>query len=690
MAEREIKSDRLQRTIGLIPATAIGLGAMLGAGIFVFPGLAGGNAGFGAILSFLLGGGIALIVALCTAELATAMPESGGGYFFISRSFGVFWGSISGLAQWVGLLFACAFYLVSFGEYLVYFFKEMGLSFFDYRVGFSVSFTLLLLIINILGTKKVGRFQNFMVISLTLLLVLIFSYGLIDYLGLENKSPAFSSLAPNGPRSIFTTAALIFTSYLGFVQIANIGGDIKKPERNLPRSLILSVLIACSLYTFVMFICVVTFSPADLSTFGEVATIEVARKLLGSEGAIFILIAGVLAALSSANASMISASRGVYALSKDKLISPKASQLSPRFGTPHVALIIVALPILILVLRDQLEIFAEVASFLHLIIYAGICLSLLRLRLKNPKWFVPSFRLVWGKVLGAVGAFSCLGLLFFMQPASIWISLGILVLASLYYLFFLRMQEIELETPVPPYLEPKVLFPKVLIPVNLTSQPKDLPAEILSAIPLSRLLLLGFMETPEQSESEQSEEEYEEEAEVKLQGIQQQLTDSDIDFDTEFLFSHSVKEQLDRFVSDETLQFILLLKPLSELKRVLIPIYDRSQVTNKLSTFLYEVKSHKPVVIRVLLFVDSSEEAHSESQLRKVLGDQLSLVHVEVDAFSVYKRQETTPDEILRDTATQTDTIVWVEGRDADRDLFLDRITSEDVFPCPSIFILNQ
>lgn len=82
---------------------------MIGAGIFVFPGIASGQAGPAAILSFLLAGGIALIVALCTAELATAMPASGGGYFFVSRTFGPFWGMLMGIGQWIGLVFASSF-----------------------------------------------------------------------------------------------------------------------------------------------------------------------------------------------------------------------------------------------------------------------------------------------------------------------------------------------------------------------------------------------------------------------------------------------------------------------------------------------------------------------------------------------------------------------------------------------------
>jgi amino acid transporter len=186
-----LNTENLKRTIGLVSATSIGLGAMLGAGIFVFPGLAGGQAGFAAIISFLIGGVIALAVAVCTAELATAMPKSGGGYFYISRSFGNFPGTLTGIAQWIGLIFACAFYLVSFGEYALTILSELNI---QWDVGtkvFSFCLTLFLLVLNIYGTKKVGSLQNIVVISLTIILVLIFTYGIIDYFGFENKSSTF-------------------------------------------------------------------------------------------------------------------------------------------------------------------------------------------------------------------------------------------------------------------------------------------------------------------------------------------------------------------------------------------------------------------------------------------------------------------------------------------------------------------
>jgi len=101
---------------------------MIGAGIFVFPGLAAENAGLAATLSFAIGGVIALLVALPTSELATAMPRSGGGYFFISRAMGTAYGAIVGLGLWLGLVFASAFYLVGLGHYATAVLDEVGVA----------------------------------------------------------------------------------------------------------------------------------------------------------------------------------------------------------------------------------------------------------------------------------------------------------------------------------------------------------------------------------------------------------------------------------------------------------------------------------------------------------------------------------------------------------------------------------
>ena len=99
----------LAQGLGLAEALTIGIGTMVCAGIFVLPGIVIAKTGPGALLSFLLGGLVALLSAMSTAEVATGMPKSGGGYYFISRALGPLWGAIIGWGSWIGLIFASAF-----------------------------------------------------------------------------------------------------------------------------------------------------------------------------------------------------------------------------------------------------------------------------------------------------------------------------------------------------------------------------------------------------------------------------------------------------------------------------------------------------------------------------------------------------------------------------------------------------
>ncbi|MDX1676256.1 APC family permease [Arsukibacterium sp.] len=442
MAHKEQESaatsdnNTLQRTLGLTAATSIGIGTMVGAGIFVFPGLAGGYAGPAAILSFAIGCVIALLVALCTAELATVMPKSGGGYLFISRAFGSFQGFTAGICQWLGLVFASAFYLAGFAHYTLELLRRFHIS--STSVVISVGAVLILLTINIIGTKKAGKLQNIAVILLSLLLSVIFVYGLLDIVGITGNQRLFSDFTPNGYQPVFTTTALIFTAYLGFVQISTVAGEIKKPEQNLPRALILSVVVVFALYILVLFVSTSLYSASELKALGETATLDVARKLLGNGGALIVLIAGILATLSSANASIMSSSRSLFALAKDGMAPQQIKRLNNKFNTPHVALLLVVIPVIALLFVGDLEFFAEVASFFHLVLYAGICLSLLRFRRRNEDWYTPPFRIYAGQIVAVAGAIGCAGITFFMQTYSILTGIIIIVITSVCYAIFHR------------------------------------------------------------------------------------------------------------------------------------------------------------------------------------------------------------------------------------------------------------
>ncbi|MFW5911505.1 MAG: APC family permease [Halolamina sp.] len=427
----------LERTVGLVGGLAIGIGTMIGAGIFVFPGPAANNAGLAATLSFAIGGVIALLVALPTSELATAMPRSGGGYYFISRGMGSAYGAIVGLGLWTGLVFASAFYLVGLGHYANAVVTQLGIGLsFDPVVPTGLVFGVALTALSIGGTENTASIQNVVVGVLLVVLTGFLTYGVFDAVGVFGRTSVPEAFFSRGYFPVLTTAALVFTSYLGFAQVATVAGDIKRPGRNLPLAMVGSVLVVTAFYVVTIFVATSAFGADRLGQFGETAMVEVAREFLGLPGAIAILVAGLLATFSSANASILSASRAVYALSRDALLPRRASEINLRYGTPHVALLAAGGPILVLVATGQVELLAEVASFLHLIMYGLMCVALIVLRRRDPEWYDPSYRVPGYPVLPAVGALASFGLIVFMQPASIAIGAGVMVVSYGWYRYY--------------------------------------------------------------------------------------------------------------------------------------------------------------------------------------------------------------------------------------------------------------
>ncbi|MES3630041.1 MAG: APC family permease [Longimonas sp.] len=427
------QQGELERTLGLPQALAIGIGTMVGAGIFVFPGLAAGQAGPAATLSFAIGAGIALLVALPTSELATAMPESGGGYYFVSRSMGTLLGTMVGVGQWMGLVFASAFYLMGFGHYLVDIVAALDLGV-DIPVTTIAFVTALVLTgISITGTKNTGDLQNIIVGVLLALLAGFLGHGLLDALGVLGGEQVPETFAPYGTLPVFTTAALVFTSYLGFAQIATVAGEIKNPARNLPLAMVGSVVLVGLLYVLTIFISTSVFSSEALAELGETAIVAVSRDIAGPIGAVAILIGGLLATLSSANASILSSSRSVYALSRDALVPDATANINKRYRTPHVALLLAGGPIAALILFGRVEVLAEVASLLHLFMYGLMCVALLLLRHHDPNWYEPDFTCPASPWLPALGAIASFGLVAFMQPLSIGLGAGLLAAAAIWY-----------------------------------------------------------------------------------------------------------------------------------------------------------------------------------------------------------------------------------------------------------------
>lgn len=420
---------QLERTIGLTGGLAIGIGTMIGAGIFVFPGLAAGRVGASGAIAFLIGAVIALLVALPTSELATAMPRSGGGYYFISRAMGSVFGSAIGIGLWFGLVFATAFYLVGLGHYAAAVLAEVGFELgLNPVIPLGLLFGVFLTALSVTGTENTEKLQNLIVGLLLIILTLFLGYGGIDAVGLVGE-PTAPQRFEFGPFVLLSTAALVFTSYLGFAQVATVSGEIENPSRNLPLAMVGSVVIVGLLYIITMLVATSIAGSEMLEAAGETAMVEVGRILFGLPGAVIILLAGLLATISSANASILSASRAIYALSRDALLPQRASSINLRYGTPHIALGMAGAPILLLTATGEVELLAEVASFLHLVMYGLICIALIQLRRDPPSWYDPDYISPGYPYLPALGAVSSFGLILFMHWLSIILGVAVMLIA---------------------------------------------------------------------------------------------------------------------------------------------------------------------------------------------------------------------------------------------------------------------
>ena len=442
--EATITADaELERTLGLTGGLAIGIGTMIGAGIFVFPGLAGGQVGTAATVSFAIGGVVALLVALPTSELATAMPKSGGGYYFISRGLGTLAGTVIGLSLWLGLVFATAFYLVGLGFYALDAFAEVGITI-GASPGVIVSVIAVIAgigftILNATGTENAAKLQNGIVALLLSMLVAFLGFGLLEAFGfVDAGTPPGEAANVWEVLPIMSVAALVFTSYLGFAQVATVAGEMKTPGRNLPLAMIGSVLIVTVLYVLTIFVATDVFTQQQLLDSGETAMVEVGRQLLGTPGALVIIVGGLLATMSSANASILSTSRAIYGVSKDALLPKWASRINLKYGTPHVALGMAGGPIVVLAATRQVQLLAEVASFLHLIMYGLMCVALLAIRRDRPEWYDPDFVVPGGPVIPILGALASFGLIAFMQRSSIAVGLAVIVVTAGWYFYYAR------------------------------------------------------------------------------------------------------------------------------------------------------------------------------------------------------------------------------------------------------------
>jgi amino acid transporter/nucleotide-binding universal stress UspA family protein len=467
------EGGELERNIGFLEAMTLGGGTMIGAGIFILPGIAAEGAGPASALSFLIAGFVALLAALSLSELATGMPIAGGSYHYVNRALGSFFGSIVGWGMWSGLMFASAFYMIGFGQYLV-----APIPFLDGR-GFVVLLGLLGLAlivgVNYYGTEESSQLQNVMIGAETVIVLIYVAVGLF-FIDPANLDP----FAPTGPSGIIATTGIVFVSFLGFEIIATVAGEVKDPSRNIPLTMLLSVVLVTILYALVMIVSTGVI-PSDALGDSLVPVSEVAVVYLGSLGVVAIVAAAAIAAISSSNSSILAAARVNFAMGRDDLMSERLNVTHERFGTPHRAIVVTGGVTGLLVavglgVETIVALLAEVASFSFLVSYSLVHVALVVFRRVDPDAYDPSFRIP-GPLYPAVPILGILltGLVISqMATVIIVLGLGIVALGAGWYVVYAREERFDTGL-LGAALEPEVTDAyRVVVPIANPDTQQDL------------------------------------------------------------------------------------------------------------------------------------------------------------------------------------------------------------------------
>ena len=355
---------------------------MLGSGIFVLPGLAAAKTGSSVWLAYLLAAVCILPAVLSKSELATAMPSSGGTYVYIERTFGPILGTISGIGLWLSLLLKSSFALVGFGAYLSVLIDVD----FGYIKYFSLFFLGLIMILNIYGVKKVGKVQ-LVIVTLSLMgLTLLLFFGLpnIDSALLE---PVFKE----GSYGLITTIAFVYISYAGVTKIAAIAGEIKNPNRNIPFSMLLSLLIIGVLYVSIAFVLVGNV-PLDALGVDIKPIYTLAFSLGGKYIGYAAAVLGVITLVSMANSGVLASSRFPFAMSRDKLFPEFMSKIHPRKLTPVVTIVMTCVLMTLAILFLDVVKIAKLASAFKVMSFMLVNLCVIVLRETSVQWYVPTYK----------------------------------------------------------------------------------------------------------------------------------------------------------------------------------------------------------------------------------------------------------------------------------------------------------
>ncbi len=513
----------LARTLGLFDAVMIGVGAMIGAGVFVLTGIAAGEAGPGAIIAFALNGIVTAFTAFSYAELASAIPEAGGGYSFVKRVMPPALGFLSGWMLWFAYTVACALYAVGFGGYFVELLGSYWPVAHNALVGVlgrhaSVALVTFLIsaffiTLNVLGADVTGRAENVVTMAKIVVLGVFIAFGLATFLQRPDVLSAFNPLFPKGFGGVVVAMGLTFIAFEGYDLIATVSEEVKEPTKNIPRATFISLGIAVTIYLLILLVSIGAVDATKFDVFGktydqlpaeleihepldpndpeintsweilgvykETGIVRAAENFMPTLGVALIVFGGLFSTMSALNASVLASSRVGFSMGRERMLPRMLGAIHPQRRTPHVAVLISGLIILVMAVGLPLEVVGSGASLMFLLSFALTNAAMILIRVREPDlprgYKAPLFPLL--PILGIVFNLGLAIYQFTFQPVAWYVGLAWVAMGAVFYLAYtVRAGEEEERLPVK-ILHEERLVPKdysVLIPLANVEQARML------------------------------------------------------------------------------------------------------------------------------------------------------------------------------------------------------------------------
>lgn len=428
LADSDHPEHRLKKTLTVWDLTALGIGAIIGTGIFVLIGTAivgdtrRPGAGPGIILSFILSGATCALAALCYAEFAAMIPVAGSAYTYSYATLGEFLAWITGWNLILEYGVACVAVAIGWSGYFNNILKTLGLDLpvwathapLDGGIANLPAAIIVLLVTAVLirGVKESARTTG--VIVLVKIVVILFFIAV----GSVSVEPAnWSPFMPFGFQGVGAAAAIIFFAYIGFDAVSTTAEEARNPQRDIPVGIIASLAICTVLYVVVAAVLtgIIPYSQIDVH-----APVAEALRVAGFHWGAALVATGAVAGITSVLfVMMIGQIRIFFAMSRDGLLGPWLSRVHPRFRTPHHATLLTGGGVALLAAFVPIGEAADMTNIGTLFAFVLVCAGVMILRRTNPDHPRP-FRIPLMPWIPLLGIAACLGLMVFL-PAMTWI-----------------------------------------------------------------------------------------------------------------------------------------------------------------------------------------------------------------------------------------------------------------------------